>query len=157
MTHNNDHPKSAEDRDPWPIPIQSDHQKESDPLCNILEKVSSKEPSPFFARNVIRETRKLSQKPTLRFRIKELFSAPRVALGTISLCICSFLIYQTLHQETQQNIASSPPTIEVDTAAESSDSENFKMSEFIIEETLIAAADNPSLFTHDEVLAMVGF
>jgi len=55
----------------------------NDPIWNVLGQAKEVEPSPFFARNVVREVRRLQENgPGLWSRILFLFSGPRAIVAT---------------------------------------------------------------------------
>lgn len=78
------------------------------------------------------------------------FTPRRLALGAAA-CVCALLAYPMwpTPKTSGQDIVESPTQA---TAPPSS-----ALSELVIEETLDAAAEDPTIFTHDEVVAMIGF
>jgi hypothetical protein len=128
--------------------------EQNDPTWNILMQVSKREPDVFFARNVVRLARQLESTPaTWRTRMAScasFFTPRRLALGAAA-CVCALLAYPMwpTPKTSGQDIVESPTQA---TAPPSS-----ALSELVIEETLDAAAEDPTIFTHDEVVAMIGF
>lgn len=133
--------------------------EENDPVWNLLSQASTPKPDPFFARNVVRSAR-LLEKPsnTWLARVTSLFTARtsrRLTLGAAA-CVCALVTYQmwpspeaTEAPETSITATPSPPTPPSMASTE--------LSELVIAETLDAAAEDPTIFTHDEVVAMIGF
>ena len=107
-----------------------------------------------FARNVIRETR-LSQNQArnqdrkLGSRMLAIFSPTRLALGA-TVCACAMAAYHMWPSPAQ---LPSPHPI----ASENSSEPSTALTELVIEQSLEAAAEDPSIFTRDEVVAMIGF
>ncbi|MBT8036097.1 MAG: hypothetical protein KJO21_01005 [Verrucomicrobiae bacterium] len=123
---------------------------DDDPTWQILSQASTREPNAFFARNVVRSVRLLDRKPTTwRTHIVSFFTPRRLALGAAA-CACAIIAYPMWPtSETQNpNMAETPSIITPPSSA---------LSELVIEETLDLAAEDPTLFTHDEVVAMIGF
>lgn len=134
-----------------PEPPQEEHD---DPLWQLLENASNKEPSAFFARNVIREARLQASATSSRYeRFKALFT-PRSL--TASLCLCLMIITGFLIWPASKSpLPTDTIAQQIDTARETPAATT--LSELIIEESLNAAADDPSLYTRDEIVAMIGF
>ena len=125
-------------------------KEQDDPLWHLLEKASKKEASPFFARNIIRETRlHAKHSPSLFFRLQSLLTSKRIA-SLACVCILAIAAFEfwpsdksvetvdSINQENQ--ITSASP-----------------LSELLIEESLNVAAEDPSIYTRDEIVAMIGF
>ena len=127
--------------------------EQNDPTWNILMQASKREPDVFFARNVVRLARQLESTPaTWRTRMAScasFFTPRRLALGAAA-CVCALLAYPMWPTPE----TSSPDVVEQPTPLTAPSS---ALSELVIEETLDAAADDPTIFTHDEVVAMIGF
>jgi len=154
-----------------PKPSHSQHSEEwdeTDPLWNLLDQASTQKPSAFFARNVVRSVRQLESERSntipLGARILSLFTSRKLALSAVActFALVSFQLWpdQQLNtpptstaqsaQTTQAPLANptpSAPIATVDTAT--------SLSELVIEESLLAAADDPSLFTRTELVAML--
>lgn len=126
-----------------------DREKE-DPLWQLLENASKREPSTSFARNIVREARLLpAARLSWRFLPpRALITAPRLATAAcaFALLVAAFQFWpsartaQTVHSENIQTVE--------DTSS--------VLGELIIEESLHAAAEDPSIFTRDEIVAMIG-
>jgi len=139
-----------------PSPVQNHAEeplndwKQGDPVWDILHQASSPEPSPFFARNVVRSARQL-KKESLASRVISLFSSRRLSLGAAA-CACAMITYQMWPAATITDTASTngmtPTVAPVETTTD--------LTELVLEETLLAAADDPSIYTRDEVVAMLG-
>ena len=129
-------------------------EEQDDPVWSLLGKASSHEPGSLFARNVIRETRlsqnqDLNQDRKLGSRMLAIFSPARLALGA-AVCACAMAAYHMWPSPAQ---LSSPHPIVSESSSESSTA----LTELLIEESLEAAAEDPTIFTRDEVVAMIGF
>lgn len=123
-----------------------------DPLWDLLGKASECTPSNSFARDIVRTARNLPVKLGFMARMKGFF-LPRVSTGkfaliTVAACAGILVTLQVTPDKADTPLADSVAT-QADEPAE--------ISEIIFQETLIAAAADPTIFTHDEVLAMVGF
>ena len=129
----------------------------SDPLWQLLGEVNQPQADPFFARNIVRSVRQMElEKPSLAARLSGIFSGPRLALGAISCAAIAAVVWQAMPSaSTQPNSPSitqpSAPVIIEDIEAETNYFEDLVMTE-----TLSAAAEDPSIFTRDEVVAMLG-
>jgi hypothetical protein len=124
--------------------------KQGDPVWDILNQASSPEPSPFFARNVVRSARQL-KKESLISRVISLFSSRRLALGAAA-CACAMITYQMWPAATSPDTAPTNGMTQTVAPVETTTD----LTELVIEETLIAAANDPSIYTRDEVVAMLG-
>ena len=139
--------------------------EEGDALWDILGKASTPEPSDFFAQNIIRQTRQLSDSsslvPSFAEKLKAIFSLRTVTLSAATACIGILALSQftktqypaDASSQLAQQQAHAPLQDSTSEQAATADSE---ISELILQETLLAAAEDPTKFTHDEVLAMVG-
>ncbi len=124
--------------------------EQTDATWNLLTQASEREPDMLFARNVVRLTRQLEDAPTTwKTRLASLFAPSRLALGTAA-CACALLAYAMWPPSETPD----PGIVEQPTAPIAPSS---ALSELLIEETLDAAAEDPTIFTHDEVVAMIGF
>ena len=125
-------------------------QKKNDPLWNLLGQASHREADAFFARDIVRCTRQVEDSASLGSRIVSFFTPPRLALSAAALA-CAMVAYQmwpTLPgQPGQDQVTHNTPEPEPSLA----------LTELVIEESLAAVAEDPTIFTHDEVVAMVGF
>jgi hypothetical protein len=124
--------------------------EQNDPVWNMLGEASSREPSAFFARNIVREAR-LQKTSTVSWgsRLATFFTPTKLALGTAA-CACALAVTQMW--PTPEAVVT-PGTI----ADISSPEPSSALSELVIEESLDAAAEDPTIFTRDEVVAMIGF
>ncbi len=150
-------------------PVQSKdwspEMEDNDPVWNLLNQASTPEPDPFFARNVVRSARLLENTSETKgawiSRVASLFSARssrRLALGAAA-CVCALVTYQmwptseaTEALGTEMTATPSQPSPVVTAPSELSE-----LSELVIAVTLDTAAEDPTIFTHDEVVAMIGF
>lgn len=128
-----------------------DDWQQGDPVWDILNQASRPEPSPFFARNVVRSTRQL-EKESLASRVISLFRSRRLALGAAA-CACAMITYQMWPAATGPESTPAKDITQTVTPVETTTTD---LTELIIEETLIAAANDPSIYTRDEVVAMLG-
>ena len=127
-----------------------DQKPQNDALWDILGKASNQQPSTFFARNVVRESRlqkKQAHYPGSRFLA--LITPTRFALSAAA-CASIMLAYQLWPSYEPVGIA--PITAQHGTPEPST-----TLTELVILESLQAAAEDPTIFTHDEVVAMIGF
>jgi len=144
-------------------------QEDNDPVWNILGQASNRKPDPFFARNVVRSTRLLENTSETWFsRVTSLFTqrtSRQLALGAAA-CVCALVTYQIWPSTPSTRVpvtkmAATPPQpsppATITAPAEIAPTELSELSELVIAETLEAAAENPTIFTHDEVVAMIGF
>jgi len=145
--HSNNSPEPSDARSRQSMPEIPDQEK-NDPVWQLLGNASKKEPSDFFARNIIRETRALAQ-PTLATRLQSLFTPKRLLAVS---CSCLLIILGIQFWSTDQPAQTTSATAE-DIYTEPS----LTLGELIIEENLNAAAEDPSIYTRDEIVAMIGF
>ena len=125
-------------------------KEQDDPLWHLLEKASKKEASPFFARNIIRETRLHAKRsPSLFLRLQSLLTSKRIA-SVACICILAAATFEFWPSDQSDETVESM-TLENQTASIST------LSELFIEESLNVAAEDPSIYTRDEIVAMIGF
>lgn len=129
-------------------------EQTEDPLWDILGRASEAEAGPFFAKNILRSTRQLPQKVSVIHRMKDILSPKAFAMSTAAACACIFAVFQILPSNETTELADNAINQLVTPITETVE---FEISEFILQETLLAAAEDLSIFTHDEILAMVGF
>lgn len=157
-------PKHSSPGPTIPSASHADDWSQGDPVWDLLSEASHPEPNPFFARNVVRSVRLQQQESaSLGQRIMGLLKA-RPIVATAAACAC---ILATVHFTNQgpsaidnplPAVSQNPAGTNVSPSPETSDSEvSSELSEILIEENLIAAANNPSMFTRDEVVTMLGF
>ena len=138
-----------------PMPPKPNDQKtpieeQDDPVWHLLEKASKKKAGPFFTRNIMRETRlHAKHSPSLFFRVPSLLTSKRIA-SIACVCVLAVAAFEfwpsgksieTVDSMTAENQAASTSTL----------------SELLIEESLNVAAEDPSIYTRDEIVAMIGF
>jgi hypothetical protein len=125
-------------------------KEQDDPLWHLLAKASKKEASPFFARNIMRETRLHAKRsPSLFFRLQSLLTSKRIA-SVACICILAVAAFEFWPSDQSDETIESM-TLENQTASIST------LSELLIEESLNVAAEDPSIYTRDEIVAMIGF
>jgi len=128
-------------------------QEQNDPVWNMLGEASSREPSAFFARNIVREAR-LQETATVSWgsRLAAFFTPTKLALGAAA-CACALVASQMW--PTPEAVVT-PGRIADDSSSEPAVPSS-ALSELVIEESLDLAAEDPTIFTRDEVVAMIGF
>lgn len=141
------HPSKHQDSSPL------NQENTDDPLWGLLGHASEQKPDAFFARNVLREVRLLKDKtPSRASRLATIFTPRRLVIGAIgaTTCICALAAFQMR--------STSPPSTGTDLITDTIPAPEpaSALSELVIEETLNAAAEDPTIFTHDEVVAMIG-
>lgn len=147
------HSSHSPDREEMPPQPQADRNLAGEPsqdhsLWDILGKASHQKPGAFFTRNVVRKTRAQAG-PAFTSRILAIFTPTRLALSAAAF-ICILAAYQLwpTHEPTVK------PAV---TAQYDAPEPSVALAELVIRESLQAAAEDPSLFTHDELVAMIGF
>ncbi|GEM_PF-2440644 len=129
----------------------TDPMGKDDLLWDLLGEASEQKPNVFFARNVVRETRKLAEtQPSWRQLISNVLSTKKVIIPIVATA-CIALAIITQHQ-TSQPVTSQSNTVVESTATE----DDTALTDLVINESLTIAADDPSQFTHDEIVAMIG-
>jgi len=133
-----------------------DEWSEDDALWDLLDKASTQEPDTFFARNVVRSARQL-ETPTLSRRIAALFRSPKLVISAAA-CATILIGYQVWPSTTPSISQPSPVVAQITPVDQTTPSSDLTtdFSELVIEETLLAAAEDPTIFTRDEVVAMLG-
>ena len=131
--------------------VSTDPLNQGDALWNILGEASETKTNAFFARNTVRQARILGEtEPNLLDRFRSMFFTPKTILP-LAGAACLGIV--ALTQFSPDQSANTPDTVKVETTtAETS----MALAELVIEESLTAAAEDPSQFTHDEVVAMIG-
>ena len=155
MSSHSNHPNHSQDhRAQVPKPGLGkdlvDQERQDDPLWDILGKASNQQPSTFFARNVVRESRiqkKQAHHPGSGFLA--VITPARLALSAAA-CVCIMVAYQLW--PSYEPVGKAAITAQYDTSEPST-----TLTELVIQESLKAAAEDPTIFTHDEVVAMIGF
>ena len=125
-------------------------KEQDDPVWHLLGKASKKEASTFFARNIIRETRLHAEhSPSLLFRLRSLLTSKRIA-SIACVCILAIATFDFWPSGgSMETVDSMTPQNQIATAS--------TLSELLIEESLNVAAEDPSIYTRDEIVAMIGF
>lgn len=125
-------------------------KEQDDPVWHLLGKASKKEASTFFARNIMRETRLHAEhSPSLLFHLRSLLTSKRIA-SVACVCILAVAAFEFWPSDQSDETVESM-TLENQTASIST------LSELLIEESLNVAAEDPSIYTRDEIVAMIGF
>ncbi|MBK1856085.1 hypothetical protein JO972_14025 [Verrucomicrobiaceae bacterium 5K15] len=134
----------------------------TDPLWKLMDEASTPEPNAFFARNVLREVRHLEANNASgwKARLAAFFTPPKLVLGAAACAAAAFIALQMNPSSTPAapagSLAQQAP-VELDTTLASNDSSAVSdLSALVIVETLDAAAEDPTIFTRDEVVAMLG-
>lgn len=130
--------------------VESADWTEGDPVWDLLDQASTRKPNAFFARNVVRSVRQIPI-PSLSSRILGLFRSRRLVLGAAA-CACVMITYQTWPTAAPETTAPAQIVTLVDQSTEPSSD----LSELVIQETLLAAAEDPTIFTREEVVIMLG-
>ena len=132
--------------------LNTDPLTRGDELWDVLGKASEQKADAFFARNVVRNVRQLADsKPSWNERLAGMLSVKKVVLP-LAAAACIGIVAVTHFGPTQpvdlgpEPVAQNDPTEDPSTA----------LAELLIEESLTAAAEDPSQFTHDELVAIVG-
>ncbi len=136
--------------EPWGI-----EQENNDPVWDLLAQASTREPGEFFARDVVRATREMEDTSTfggLGQRVVSFFTPRSMALAAAA-CVAAMAAYQMWPSSTPTSSTGDAALVAAPPAQETS----LALSEIVIEESLAAAAEDPSLFTQEEVVAMIGF
>jgi hypothetical protein len=142
-------PQSPAKRQDPAGPDQGREPAENDALWSLLGEASRQEPSPFFARNVIRKTRLTPNATESGSRLLAILTPARLALGG-AICACAmatFHFWPGPESTKPAELASQQNPPEPSSA----------LTELVIQESLSAAAEDPDIFTRDEVVAMIGF
>lgn len=116
---------------------------DKDALWQLLEEAPTKKASPLFSRNVLREIR--LEKGAKSAFWKKLFK-PQVLFPITTAALLGLACIPTSSREASDTgtIARTSPTEQPTT-----------LVTYLDEELLLAAADEPSLFSDDEVIAML--
>lgn len=116
---------------------------EKDALWQLLEESPPQEASPLFSRNILREIRLDEEaKPFWKKLLRPQFALPVTAAALIGI---AFLPFLTSPEARSPATVSNPPVAEQPSTLVS----------YLDEELLLAAADEPTLFSDDEVIAML--
>lgn len=132
-------------------PSKNKHSTESEPqtldekdaLWQLLGESSPQQASPLFSRNILRKIRLQEEaKPFWKKFFRPQFVLPVTAASLIALACVPLLTSPD---------ASSPETVSGSLVTEQPST----LVSYLDEELLLAAADEPSLFSDDEVIAML--
>lgn len=134
----------------------ADEWNTSDPVWKLLDEASSPEPDVFFARNVVRATRLMEQsRPSLGERLAAIFTPPRLALGAAA-CVSATLLWQMLPTSPPAGAGAITVQPPVESTNPGDSADMTELSDLVMTETLTAAAEDPTIFTRDEVATMLG-
>ena len=129
----------------------------SDPVWQLLGEANQPQADPFFARNIVRSVRQMElERPSLAARLSGIFSGPRLALGAISCAAIAAVVWQAMPSASTQPNAPSIAQPSAPVIIEEVEAEINYFEDLVMTETLSAAAEDPSIFTRDEVVAMLG-
>jgi len=84
------------------------NSEDKDPIWDLLNQASKREPSPFFSRNVIREVRKLESETSWAARFASLFRSPlavTASVATVAIAAVAISIWNPNSSET------APPSV----------------------------------------------
>ena len=140
------------------IQASSEEWDVSDPVWKLLDQANEPEVNAFFARNVVRTARQMEQeRPNLAERLTGFFSAPRLTFAALA-CTVALVAWQVVPSDNNQPTTTltqhTPVETTTSTDVEASDETTY-LADLVMTETLSAAADDPSIFTRDEVVAML--
>lgn len=134
----------------------SPEQEQNDAVWNLLGEASSPEPTAFFARNVAREVRLLQGSSSTwgswSDRLAAFLTPTKLTLGAAA-CACALAALTAYQIWPTPEAVITPAPVADNSLIESPSA----LSELVIEESLDAAAEDPTIFTRDEVVAMIGF
>lgn len=138
-------------------PSADDDWNTPDPLWNLLDNASKTKENVFFVRNLVRETRFLKQdRANLLVRLASLLTVPRIALGSIAcgvaILTAQLFVPSTAPQKDTAHLAEAHPAPEAQVINTSNETH---LSKIVMHDTLSAAAEDLSIFTHEEVLVML--
>ena len=125
-----------------------------DPLWETLGSASQQMADPFFARNIVRETRQLEDnKPSFARRAARAFSWKTVAIPTaIAACLGAALFIQVSNKPVKINTAN---VVNTSDSEQEMNEASDELLDIVIDESLAAAAEDPSLFTRDEIITLI--
>lgn len=127
--------------------IEESQLAENDALWSLLGEGSQLQANPLFSRNVMREVRLSEQKPTSFW---QLLFRPKHALGAAILGVLAIalLILASNLTPSSEGVAAGKS---LDDVAESDET----LASYLDEELLLVAADEPTLFSDESVIAML--
>lgn len=130
----------------------ADPLAKEDALWDLLGEASVREPDAFFARNVVRQTRLLADTESTWGTRLAGFLFSKKAILPLAAATCVGVVAVTQFNQGQPAGSQTGQIVKSDPLEDPSTA----LAELVIEESLVAAAEDPSQFTHDEVVAMVG-
>jgi len=149
-------------------PVTSDAEAEwtsSDPVWKLLDEASTPEPDVFFARNVLREVRNMDPAEagagalSWTARLAAIFTPPRLVIGAAA-CACAFYAIQMTPSSNTPtgtgSVAQNTPVEQPDINLPTETAAVSDLTALVMVETLDAAAEDPTIFTRDEVVTMLG-
>lgn len=122
---------------------------ENDPVWSLVDRAPSSEAKPAFVQDVMREVRLLDDKESPWWRV---FFLPQTLVGgAVAAVLALILVFSLPSGEKDSNsIADTPTTPEpVETVADS------KLDTLVEKELLLEAAEDPSAFSDEELLALL--
>jgi len=143
-------PSSLPPTSTQPTRQKAEDWDQGDALWDLLSEASETQADPFFARNVVRTVRLQEKSPiTAGARVIGFLTSRTLALSAAA-CACVMLGYQLWPAP------ETPTTAAVIAQVQPSAETASNLSELVLEETLLAAADDPTMFTRDELVTMLG-
>lgn len=146
----------------------SDHPgidlEQDDELWNLLGNATETKPGDFFARNVIREARLQQETEASKSWLQKFTSwisprqaAPYAVGAAACMAIALFFFWPNNQQSNSQpNLAQNKEKDSMEEISSYEEDDFSDFSELVIQETLIAAADDPSLITDEEMVEILG-
>lgn len=134
--------------------LSSDPLNKADALWDLLDQASERKADAFFARNVVRETRQLTTtQASWTERLAGALFTKKAILPFAAVACMGVIAVNQFKSDEPVTAAQPAPVV---TTESGNDDPSTDLAELIIEESLVAAAEDPSQFTHDELVAMVG-
>ena len=140
-----------------PSPEETEHPQDQK-LWDLLEQTKSQPVSPLFSRNIIREIRLEQNKPNPKKFLSKLISNPKLIIPGIATSIAGLaaITFFLSHLSHSPSSLPSKNSGTVQNEENSISSEAISSVEGSLEsELLLAAADEPELFSDEEVFAML--
>ncbi|MBK1835279.1 hypothetical protein [Roseibacillus ishigakijimensis] len=134
-------------------PAGEDFNESSDrELWDLLGEASEPQASPFFSRNVLREIRLQESEPARRSSFWTFFRQPRVLVPGALALLAAALLAPQLKPTEAPSLTTSPASATGEAfPAEVADS----LESSLKTELLLTAADDPDLFSNEELVAML--
>ena len=123
----------------------NDQDLDCDPVWDLVDRAQPPEASPLFSRNVMREIRVLGDYSAPWWK-RLLTSKPLIASSIAAAAAVAILV--SVNNESPTGLANEDPAPAVEPALASLDEE-------LDQELLIAAAADPSLFSDEQLLALL--